>query len=148
MAENDDYSQFQGKRVTLVYTPKGKTEAVEVEAHVESTSPLGLVIKPKGKTNLELVEASQVEDVNFLNEKPKALAVKTLKVIEHGAARSHLLERHAFTLAAINEMDEATAVETHGKIDHEGLGLGHVHGSKDATPRADAVAAESETDAA
>jgi len=138
---SQNYDQFAGKRVIVVHRVDGKTDAEEVEGTAEAANDQAILLKPKGKTQLQLIEAGNIEDVRFVEDKPKALARKTLKVVQFGQARNHLLERHAFTLSQVNEMSEQEALEKHEGIDHEASDLGHVHGDKDATPRAEAVEA-------
>lgn len=124
-----DYEKFVGKRAVLVRkldAPKedGST-AEELEGTVDSYNELGLLFKPKGKVNLELVETDYIEDLRPITEAPKKLKQKTLKPVPYGQTRNHLLERHAFTLVQVNGMTEDQAVEAHNQIDHSVLG--HVH---------------------
>lgn len=136
-----DYSQFVNKKAILVRAEEGKAEAVEIEGTVQAASELGILIKPKGRTKLELVPASEIEDVRHVIEKPKALTARVLKPVEFGGARNHLLERHGLTLSVINEMDEQKALDAHSKIDHVEAGLGHTHEAKrDPAAEADADA--------
>lgn len=137
-----DYSEFVNKKAILVRTEEGKTEAVEVEGTIQAASELGVLIKPKGRTKLELVPASEIEDVRHVIEKPKALTARVLKIVEFGGARNHLLERHGYTLKAINELNEQEALDAHDKINHIDADLGHTHEDK-----RDPAAAETSTDA-
>ncbi len=129
-----DLAEFVNKKVTLVRNlsapnEKGET-AEELEGTLVAVAGDALMFKPKGKTNALLIDTADVESVNFAQEKAKTLSRKTLKVVTHGQARTHLLERHAYTLAAINAMSETEAFRTHEGIDHEAADLGHVHGDK------------------
>lgn len=136
-----DYSKFEGKKVKLVRNEEGVTNAVEIEGTVQSGNALGILIKPKGKTNFELIPAAEIESVEFIMETAKNLDCKTLKVVEFGQARAHVLERHGWTLKQVNTISELDAYEKHAKLDHVASDLGHVHGEKDKTDRAEAVAA-------
>lgn len=132
MAETTlNLAKFTGKKVVVVHTPDGKTDAEELEGTAEAANDNGILVKPKGKTQLVLIEAARIEDVRFVDEKPKALSRKTLKIVQFGQARAHLLERHAWTVKQVNEISEKDAFELHEKIDHEKLDLGHVHGEKE-----------------
>lgn len=137
MAQNFD--KYTGKKVVVVRTVSGQTEAEEIEGTCEVGNELGLLVKPKGKTQLELIDAESVVEVRYAEESVKKLARKTLKVVEFGQARSHLLERHGWTLAQVNGISEKEALDAHEQIDHEANDLGHVHGDKKATARAQAV---------
>lgn len=140
-----DYSKFQGKKVVVVHNlpePNEKGESVvEVEGFAQSANALGVLIKPKGKVQLELIPADQIEDVYHAPEKAKALKAKVLKPVEYGQARAHLLERHGVDLDWANGVTEQDAFDYHETLDHEALKLGHVHGDKSATPQAEAIAA-------
>jgi len=129
-----DLSDFVNKKVTLVRnltTPNEKGElAEELEGTLVAVAGDAVMFKPKGKTNALLIDLPDVESVNFAQEKAKTLSRKTLKVVTHGQARTHLLERHAYTLAQINGMSETEAFRIHEAIDHEADDLGHVHGEK------------------
>lgn len=138
--------QYVGKKVLV--TVKGENgDAVEVEGTVDVGNDLGLVIKPKGKTRLDIIEQDDIIEIKYVADAPKPLAAKTLKVVEFGQARNHLLERHGYTLTDINKMDEQAAFDFHASLDHVALNLGHVHGAKEATPAAAAVAAEESAEA-
>lgn len=137
-----DFSKYEGKKVKLVRNETGKDEATEIEGTVQSGNELGILIRPKGKTQFELIPAAEIESVDFVEDKAKELSRKTLKIVEFGAARAHLLERHAYTLSDVNKLTELEAYDLHNLLDHEAEDLGHVHGDKDATERAAAVTAE------
>lgn len=141
-----DYSEFVGKKVIVTRnlpTPNEKGEgAVEVEGTLEAANEFGVMLKPKGQVKAEIINASEIEEIRFAPEKVKAVKAKTLKVIEHGQAKSHLLERHGYTLTEVNEMTETQAYELHKGIDHVAADLGHVHGEKEKAPAAEAVADE------
>lgn len=139
---SDEYAQYQGKKVILVRNEKGKTEAEEIEGTVEATNPMGVLIKPKGKSQLTLIEIDEIEQISFVETKPKELVAKVLKPVEFGQARNHLLERHGITLAQVNDLTEVEAFEIHAKLDHADANLGHVHEDKSETPLAAAVETE------
>lgn len=129
-----DLKQFADKKVVVVHRVEGQENAVETEGKAEAANENGILIKPKGKTQMQLIESANIEDVRFVDEKPKALTVKYLKVVEFGQARAHLLERHAFSLTAVNAMSEKDAFEQHKNLDHVASDLGHVHGEKPSKP--------------
>ena len=141
-----DYTKFVGKKVIVTRNldkPNEKGElAVEVEGTVEAANVHGVMLKPKGQVKPEILNLDEIEEIRFAPEKAKNIKAKVLKPIEHGQARGHLLERHGLTLKEVNALSEEEALEFHESIDHVAKDLGHVHGSKEETPAAEAVAAE------
>lgn len=142
----ENIEQYEGKKIVVVYN-KGD-EAVEVEGTAQAANSVGILLKPKGKTTIDIIELAQIESVRYVADKPKSLAAKVLKPVEFGQARNHLLERHGYTLTQINDMDEQAAFDAHNAIDHKASDLGHVHGDKNKTERAEAVEAAGEGDEA
>lgn len=137
----EDYSKFNGKKVVVVQNlPKPNEQgqsAIEVEGTVQAGNALGILIKPKGKSSFDMIEAADIEEVRLAEETQKPLKQKVLKPVEIGSARSHLLERHGWTLAQANALNEEQAFEQHNSIDH--TELGHRHEDKSSTERAQAV---------
>lgn len=129
-----DLTQYVDKKVTLVRNlakpnDNGET-AEELDGTVAAVAGDAIMFKPKGKTNALLVELGDIESIDFAKEKAKTLSRKTLKMVTYGQARTHLLERHGYTLTEINSMSEADALRLHNGIDHEAADLGHVHKDK------------------
>lgn len=147
-----DFTDFTGKKVIITRNLAEPNEAgdtaVELEGKAESANSLGILFKAKGKTGLELIEASEIEDVRLAPETDKKLTAKTLKVTELGSAKQHLLDRHGLTLTDINGLDEGAAHTYHAELDHKSLDLGHVHGAKPAEERAAALEAAASDDSA
>lgn len=145
----EELEQYNGKRVVVTKNLKEPNEkgelAVEIEGTVEAANALGLMVKPKGRVNLELIELADIEAVAFAPEKLTPIKQKVLKLVTHGEARKHLAERHGIDLEWINANSEAAALEYHNSLDH--TNLGHRHEAKDKAPAAEAVA-ESEDNAA
>lgn len=137
---SNDLEQYNEKKVLVTVAPKDGADAYEIEGTVSVGNDLGLLIKPKGKTQLLLIEAAEIVEVKYVLDKPKDLKAKELKPVEFGSVRQHLLDRHGFSLADINSRDEAWAFEFHNEIDHKAADLGHVHVAKEATPVGEAVA--------
>jgi hypothetical protein len=86
---------------------------------------MGLLIKPKGRTSAELIEADSIEQVVIVPNKPKQIKSKSLKVVTLEDARSHLAERHGTSLAWINTATDQSALEYHKTLDHSDLGHNH-----------------------
>jgi hypothetical protein len=89
---------------------------------------MGILLKPKGRQNVELIEIEQIEDVRFAPEKPKDLKAQRMDETKYGAARKHLLDRHAGRLDKVNKLSEEDALKAHADTDHSNLG--HFHGPK------------------
>jgi hypothetical protein len=138
------YAKYEGRKVVVVYKVDGQTDAVEQEGLAEVANEGGILFKPKGKTQMILLEAANIEEVNFIEDKPKKLDRKTLKLVLFGNARSHLLERHGYRLGDVNDMSEQDAYDLHEGIDHDAEDLGHVHKDKSDTARAEAVESDDE----
>jgi hypothetical protein len=128
MTPTKDYTSFIDKRVILTLEEDG--EAVEVEATVKAANGSGLLIKPKGKTNFEVIDPDAVLEIESAPTTARALKARTVKPLQHGQARAHLLDKHGWTLEQVNATSEDEAFAQHEQIDHETLGLGHVHGEK------------------
>ena len=135
-----NYEQYNGKKV-LVTVNQADGTAAEVEGTVEIGTAAGLLIKPKGKTKLDLIESANIAEVKLAPETAKAITAKKLKPIVLGQARGHLLERHGYKLKDINAMNEDTAFDFHESIDHKSEDLGHVH---EAATTAEVAVAEAE----
>lgn len=137
-----DYEKYQGQKVIVqvkLDTPNEKGETlIELEGKAEAANALGILIKPKGRTQVELIEARKIESVEFAPEVAKKISAKTVKVVDFGNARQHCADRHGVQLTEINNMTEQDVYEWHAALDHDGLG--HVHGEK-TKERAEAVAA-------
>lgn len=124
MTATQDLTSFVDRKVVLVYNSGDETK--EIEGTVQQASAVGVIIKPKGRAGIELIEAGQIERIEAAPEKEKTLPQKNLKNVLYGAARQHLLDRHSFTLTQVNSMTEEAALEVHDAIDH--ADLGHSHG--------------------
>lgn len=125
MTATQDLSTFVDRKVVLVYN-KGE-ESIEIEGTVQNASPVGVIIKPKGRASIELIEADQIERIEAAPEKAKTLSAKAVKNVIYGNARQHLLDKHGFTLTQVNSLTEEAALEIHDAIDH--ADLGHKHGA-------------------
>jgi hypothetical protein len=129
-----DLKAFEGKKVVLVRNldkpnAEGNT-AEELEGTLVAVAAEAVMFKPKGKTSAQLIEVKDLESVNHADAGVRKLTRKTLKIVEFGQARNHLLERHGLTLTVVNEMTEQAAYDSHAGIDHVASDLGHVHGVK------------------
>lgn len=125
----EDLQKFEeDNKVLVVYNKGDKT--IEAEGTLRSVTDLAILLKLKGRTNSELIEVDEIEDIQFAPEKAKELKAKTLTPVKFGSVRQHLLDRHGYTLEQVNAMTEEDAFELHRSIDHKAQELGHVHGNK------------------
>jgi hypothetical protein len=131
-----DLTKYDGKKVVVQRTNSDNV-LEEVEGTVQTGNALGLLIKPKGKASVEIIEASSIEGVELAPEKAKKLGPKYIKEVELGQARQHLLDRHGATLNEVNEMTEQEAYDEHFEINHENEDIGHRHGEKPKRNQAD-----------
>lgn len=146
--EKDDYGTLVNKKVVIVKNTtddKGQPTTEEVEGTVQASNPLGILIKPKGKVNFDLIELKDIEEVYTPAEGDKKFTRSRLKPVEEGKMRRHLLDRHAVNLEWVNSVSEEDAVKYHDSLDHEKLDLGHYHKapSEDA-PAEDAAPTDAE----
>lgn len=132
------FAEYTGKKVVVTHNTTDKDGAPvteELEGKVEVGNDTGLLVKPKGKTSLVLIEAANVELVELAPD-DTALKAKKIKPVKLGQARSHLLERHGVSLSEVNGLTEQEAYDAHLRIDHVQADLGHFHGEKDAPAEA------------
>lgn len=132
--EKIDLSQYTNKAVTVVRklaepNEKGET-AIEIEGKVQIGNDVGLLIKPKGKVQFDLIPRSEIEDVYLTPEKSKKLVASKIRPVGIGNIRRHLLDRHGVTLEWANKVSEEQAKEYHDGLDHVANNLGHVHVEK------------------
>jgi hypothetical protein len=135
---SQNLEQFVNQKVTLQKkAADGSLE--EITGTVLAANEIGVLLKPKGKTQGSLIALADIEgDIVHANEKPKKLTQRTLKVIAYGGARQHLITSHGYALTEIQAMSESRAFDFHAGLDH--TDLGHTH--------SDAKPAESADDAA
>lgn len=120
-----DLGELTGKRVNLTFTPKDETEAVTQEGRVEIGSAIGLMFKEKGKSNVQLIEASTIVAVEELAAKEPNVTVKTLQPVPLGRVRQHLADRHGYTKEQANALTESAAYSEHEALDHSVLAHKH-----------------------
>lgn len=130
----DQLAEFSGKKVVVTRNlsepnEKGET-AVEVEGQVQVANEIGILIKPKGKVQFDLIPISEIEEINLAKEGNKPLKASKLQPVKLGQARRHLLERHGVQLKWANEVTEEQAFEYHESLNHKELDLGHFHEAK------------------
>ena len=121
-----DTAEYVGKKVVITKRAADGT-AVEVIGTCEAYNDAALLLKPKGKTQFELIEAADIEQVVLAPEGDKKIKAKKIKPAPLGSAKSHLLERHGLTLTYVNGLTEEQAYEVHESLDHVALDLGHIH---------------------
>lgn len=141
-----DLSTLTGKRVTLTFHDKDSGEAQTLEGRVEMGSPVGIMFKEKGKSNVLLIESGQIEELNELAPKEPNVSVKTLQPIPLGRVRQHLADRHGYKRSDVNALTEQQAANLHDSLDHSELA--HKHEVPKAQAEAGAGESDGEADAA
>lgn len=139
----EDLAKYAGQKVIVTVNlteanEKGET-SVELEGTAQSANELGILLKPKGKTSVKLIEASQIERVQFAPEEAKALKAKPLQPVKYGNARQHLADRHGVPLADVNQLSEESALSYHEDVEHDQTVISHFHQEKKADEAAPAA---------
>ena len=122
-------AEYQDRKVVLtVNDPEAEGGVATVEGKAVNANALGILLKPKGKSSFVLYEVDDIQSVDTAPDKPKGLKAKTLKLVEAGNVRQHLVDRHGYRLSEINAMSDEDALEFHEQLDHSDLG--HFHAEK------------------
>lgn len=125
-----DYKQYAGQRVNLVYNDETGAQQV-LEGRCISGNALGVIVKAKGKTTVQMIEAENIISVEAQPEAPKKISVKKMKPIENSGVRAHLALYHGVSLETVNGMTDEQGAEYHNSLDHGQLGHNHLGTSKD-----------------
>lgn len=97
----------------------------EVIGTIKAATVAGVAYKEKSKPNLELVQADDIEEIDYAPTKPKSVTQKKLKPVEFGYARQHLVDRHGVALSWAKDASEKDAFEYHKTLEHADLGHNH-----------------------
>lgn len=129
----ENLDQYENQRVLLVRNvteDDGSIVAEESEGTVLAVNAEagGILFKPKGRVQAQLLMTDDLESIEFAPIKEKSITVRWLKDVKFGMTRQHLADRHGWPVAEVDRLSEAEALEEHGQIDHEGLS--HRHGEK------------------
>jgi len=141
----EQMEQYEGQKVIVTVLPNAEKEETEnqtYEGKAEVANGTGMLLKAKGRSGLHLLALDQIVNVEFAPEKPKKIAVKTVKKVKFGNVRQHLADRHGYTVADLDEVTEENALDAHTNLDHAAEGLAHVHGDKKAKEPDDEAEAE------
>lgn len=141
---SQDYSQYDGKKVVVFLNNAPEGGEPSVEGTVSVGNDMGLLLKPKGKTGLELIEAGNIASVEAAPDTPKKLQVKALQPLKDSQARQHLVDRHGYSVADVESMSDEDALTFHSEdVDHAPLAHNHdgkPKAEKDAEAEAEAAA--------
>lgn len=121
-------TQYVDQKVILVKSQGEGKEAVEIEGTVLSANDLGVLLKPKGKTQADLIEAASIVEVRFAPKKEESVKVRTVQPVKFGQGKQHLAERHGLSVKGLNSKPEEEAFNYHASLDH--ADLGHKHEEK------------------
>ncbi len=126
-----DLTQYSGKKVVVYATNKEDPSVTdEIEGTVQIGTAVGLLIKLKGKSVAEIIEAERIDSIEAAPEPEKKIRVRYVKDVTVETVRKHLVDMHAVKLSDINGMTGQSALDWHASMDHEALDLGHRHGEK------------------
>lgn len=145
-----DYTEFTGQRVSLVRKAEDGGENVTVEGRVQIGNELGILIKPKGKTVVDMVEAENIVSIEAIPEGLKKVSQRKMRPTELSGVRAHLALYHGVALETVNDESytDVKAAAYHDTLDHSALGHNHALADKDAAEdaaeTADPVAAPTE----
>lgn len=121
--ETRDLSVFADKKVTLVYRDDEDKEQTK-EGTVQAASAIGLVFKEKGKSDVDIVRAEQVVNIEAAPEKEPNVQIKKLQPVTKNY-RQHLADRHGYAPDDLNKLTEEQGKEIHDGIDHSKLAHRH-----------------------
>lgn len=116
-----DLEEYEGKRVEL----KLNGEEEQLLGTVQSGAPEMIAFKEKGKAGLELVRKDEIEYIRLAAEAEPELRARRLNIVGLDTVKRHLVDRHGYALADINEMSSEEAFSFHENLDHEPLS--HYH---------------------
>lgn len=127
-----DYTSFIDKKAIVQYNDADGI-VQETEGLVEMTNAIGLLLKPKGKSQAILVEADNIVDVIAAPVGKKKIKPKYISKVDLTTVRQHLGDRHGVRLADLNGMTNEQALSWHDSFDHDEMDLAHRHGVKPPT---------------
>lgn len=116
--------QYDGKKVTL----KLSDEAEAFQATVEAATPLAVIFKRKGKSQVEFKDAALVESIELIDEAEPVVKARRQDFVSLDNIKRHLVDRHGYAVADVNAMKAIDALNFHDTIDH--TPLGHFHADK------------------
>lgn len=127
---------FAGKNVSI--TLSGEHAALSGEGKVEAAGPFGVAFKPKGKGAI-IVEAQNVEAIEAV-ALVKKITRKSLLPASLENVRQHLVDRHGYKVADIENYTQEQALEFHAGLEHGELGHDHSKKAGEADEAAPAAA--------
>lgn len=142
MVAVENPTQFVDQKVILVRSQGEGKDALEIEGTVISINDQAVLIKPKGKTQADLVESSEIVEIRHAPKKEEKVKVRTLKVVKFGEGKQHLAERHGLSVKGLDSRTEKEAFDYHAGLDHSDLGHKH-EDKKDPVENAEPEASES-----
>lgn len=124
-----DYGRYLEKKVVMMVGDPADPdkEAVQHEGVIKAATAAGVLLKPKGRSIVELFDLNQILEIEVLTE-GKQVVQRTVKPPELGMVRQHLADRHGFLVPPLEKMTEEAAVKAHDS-QHETIGkdIGHRH---------------------
>ena len=118
-------SEYQDKKVKVVFRRPADTTDTEMVGKVEVANDIALLVRQRGHTMGDLIEAEWISSIGLDDTKPRELKQKTLKDPNFDTVRAHLADRHAWLLEDVNNLGEEEAFKVHRELDHSKLS--HTH---------------------
>lgn len=114
-------SDYEGKKVEIKLD--GKED--ELIGLVVSANDKMLGFRPKGRSNLDLILAHEIEDIRVAPDAEVEMRARRLNLVSIDTVKRHLVDRHGYALADINAMTPEDSLEFHSSLDH--TPLSHYH---------------------
>ncbi|ANA85846.1 hypothetical protein PBI_WOES_75 [Gordonia phage Woes] len=125
-----DYAE---KRVELKTTESDEY----VVGTVASASPEAIAFKEKGRASLTLITKANIADIRIALETEPEMKARRLNLVNLDTVKRHLVDRHGYALADINQMSPENALAFHDEIDH--APLSHFHADPPSKRESDAT---------
>lgn len=134
----EDLQSYVDKESVLHLIQEDET-LKEVTGTIKVATTAGIGFKEKGKSGVDLLDLSEIEEIDYAPVKAKSVVQKKLEPVEFGKARQHLVDRHGVELAWAKDADEKTAFDYHEGLDHSNLGHKHEAKKEKAAESSDAA---------
>lgn len=134
-----DLGSLDNQRIRVKARESSNHEVTfEWEGTVLAASPVAILLKPRGAMLAEMIEATDILEIEILRNPNMKLTVRKLRILKPHEVRQHLIDRHGMSVESVDSMDDLAAYMLHGAIDHSGLG--HSHEDKKKSARVQTIA--------
>ncbi len=123
-------SDYEGKKVEI----KVADQEEELLGLVVSANDRMIGFRPKGRSNLDLILAHEIEDIRIAPDAEVEMRARRLNLVTIDTVKRHLVDRHGYKLDDINAMSPEASLEFHSALDHSPLS--HYHADPPSTTEA------------